>query len=79
MLLHDLEAKKLISPPKWLSNNCMYLSIIGSHAYGVADTSDKSKLPDYDVYGWTVPPKDMLFPHLSGHIQGLGTVETKSW
>lgn len=46
---------------------------MGSHAYGVADTSVKSKMPDYDVYGWCVPPKDQIFVHLTGYIDGFGT------
>jgi predicted nucleotidyltransferase len=58
--------------PPWLPHNTMYLTIMGSHAYGVADTSVKSKIPDYDVYGWTIPSKSYLFPHLDGHIKGFG-------
>ncbi len=59
--------------PSWLASNTMYLTIMGSHAYGVADTSVKSKMPDYDVYGWCIPPKDQIFLHLTGYIDGFGT------
>lgn len=71
MLLHDLEKKKLIHPPAWLSDNTCYLSVMGSVAYGVADTSE-GKEPDFDVYGVCIPPKDILFPHLIGEIWGFG-------
>ena len=63
-----LEQKKLITPPKWLSNNIMYETIMGSYAYGVSsDTSDM------DLYGFAMPPKDVIFPHTAGHIEGFGT------
>lgn len=40
---------------------------MGSVAYGVSsDTSD------CDVYGFCIPPKDMVFPHLAGEILGFG-------
>jgi predicted nucleotidyltransferase len=45
---------------------------MGSHAYGVADTSVKEKIPDYDIYGFAIPPKMIIFPHLAGHIDGFG-------
>lgn len=67
-IVQDLELRKLAHPPKWLSNNCCYLSLMGSVAYGVSsDTSDM------DLYGFCVPPKDILFPHLAGNIVGFGT------
>jgi len=68
MLLQELKEKNLISPPTWLPMNTMYLATMGSIAYGVAeDTSD------FDVYGWAVPPRNMVFPHLAGYINGFGT------
>lgn len=60
-------SENLASPPKWLSNNLMFEVIMGSYAYGVS--SDAS---DIDIYGFTIPPKDMVFPHLAGHIPGFG-------
>lgn len=68
----QLEQKGLVRPPSWLSSNIHYLTIMGSHAYGVADTSIKDKIPDYDVYGWAIPPKNMIFTHLTGYIPGFG-------
>jgi predicted nucleotidyltransferase len=62
-----LTKRGLISPPPWLPTNVHYEVITGSVAYGVSsDTSDM------DVYGFGVPPKDMVFPHLAGEIQGFG-------
>lgn len=58
--------------PLFLKSNVHYETIMGSHAYGVADTSVKQKLPDYDVYGFAIPPKEMLFKHLTGWIPGFG-------
>lgn len=67
MLLHDLQELNLIQPPKWLPNNVQYLTVMGSEAYGVSNgTSDK------DVYGVVIPPKDLVFPHLAGYIDGFG-------
>jgi predicted nucleotidyltransferase len=71
MLLHDLEKKKLIHPPSWLNDNCSYLSIMGSHAYGCADTSLDIK-SDMDIYGFCIPRREVLFPHLAGEIPGFG-------
>jgi len=58
MILKDLQDKKLISPPPWVTSNTMFLCTMGSVAYGVAeDTSD------FDVYGFCVPPKNDIFPY----------------
>ena len=62
-----LAARKLAQPPKWLPNAVAYETIMGSVAYGVSsDTSDM------DVYGFCIPPKEMIFPHLAGEIPGFG-------
>lgn len=63
--------------PSWLPDNAPYLTITGSMAYGVADTSDKNNLSDYDIYGFAIPPKSMVFSHLAGHIEGFGNCPTK--
>jgi predicted nucleotidyltransferase len=57
----------LVKPPRWLPTNVQYETIMGSMAYGVS--SDSS---DMDVYGWAIPPKDDVFPHLRGEIPGFG-------
>ena len=68
MILNRLSKLQLIHPPKWMLYNTCYLTTMGSQAYGVSvDDSD------LDVYGFCIPPKDMVFPHLAGHIPGFGT------
>lgn len=67
MILQELKEKGLIKPPNFLCDNCSYLTIMGSTAYGVSsDTSDM------DVYGFAIPNKNILFPHLAGEIFGFG-------
>jgi uncharacterized protein len=66
--LDRLAGKGLVKPPRWLPANVMYETIMGSVAYGVSgDTSDM------DVYGWAIPPKEDVFPHLRGEVAGFGT------
>ena len=57
----------LISPPAFLATNTHYETIVGSIAYGVADAT-----ADMDIYGFCIPPKNILFPHLTGEIMGFG-------
>ena len=57
-----------VHPPSWLPDNLCYETMMGSVAYGVA-----SEASDVDVYGIVLPPKDVVFPHLSGEIFGFGT------
>lgn len=67
-ILQKLSKQRLIHPPTWLPDNTHYLTIMGSVAYGVSsDTSD------CDVYGFCMPPKELVFPHLAGEIPGFGT------
>lgn len=59
--------KKLATPPSWLPTNLQYEVIMGSYAYGVAN-KDSS---DYDIYGFAIPPKSIVFPHTAGYIAGF--------
>lgn len=52
--------------PKFLNNAVQYEVVMGSIAYGVA--RDDS---DMDIYGFAIPPRDQIFPHLQGHIHGF--------
>jgi hypothetical protein len=70
MIIQDLEERGLIQPPSFLSTNVHYLTIMGSHSYGTANTADGDS--DLDVYGFVIPPKDVVFPHLGGEIHGFG-------
>jgi hypothetical protein len=66
-VVQQLAEKKLITAPKFLPGSMCYETIMGSVAYRVAsDTSD------VDVYGFAVPPRDLVFPHLAGEIPGFG-------
>lgn len=66
--IQRLETDKKIQPPKWLSKNIHYLTQMGSVAYAV--NKDDS---DVDIYGFCMPPKEHIFPHLAGEIYGFGT------
>jgi predicted nucleotidyltransferase len=65
--LQRLSDRGLIKPPRWLPGNVQYETIMGSVAYGVS-----SETSDLDVYGWAIPPKDDVFPHLRGEVPGFG-------
>jgi predicted nucleotidyltransferase len=67
MILNTLVEKKLATPPRWLPENLHYLTIMGSEAYGVSSGDS-----DKDLYGFCVPPKEMIWPHLAGAIPGFG-------
>jgi hypothetical protein len=71
-LIQHLTEQKLIRPPAWLPANTMYLTIMGSLAYGVANTTEDAEQSDYDVYGFCIPPREVVFPHLAGHVWGFG-------
>jgi len=71
-LVQQLVARKLIHPPAWLPDNIHYLTIMRSNAYGVADDSDDEQISDLDLYGVCIPPREVVFPHLAGHVWGFG-------
>jgi predicted nucleotidyltransferase len=65
--IQRLTKNQHINPPSWLVDNVRYETLMGSQCYGVSvDTSD------WDMVGFCVPPKDIVFPHLAGIIQGFG-------
>lgn len=65
-VLEELHRKGLIKPPPFVLDT-HYEVMMGSVAYGVStDTSD------IDIYGFCIPPKKMVFPHLAGEIDGFG-------
>ncbi len=59
--------KKLVTPPRWLVDGIHYETFMGSVAYGVSTESS-----DIDIYGFCIPPKEILFPHINGVIYGFG-------
>ncbi len=63
----ELNKKGLLqTPPKFLESAVQYEVLMGSMAYGVANESS-----DMDVYGFAIPPRDYVFPHLRGEIPGF--------
>jgi len=65
--VQKLRKQNLINPPKWLPNSVQYETIMGSAAYGVSDVGS-----DIDIYGFCIPHKNDIFPHLRGEIPGFG-------
>ena len=71
--LKKLDGKKLISAaPDFLKDSIQYEVVMGSTAYGVSNDSS-----DLDIYGFAIPPKDYVFPHLRGEIPGFDAFELK--
>ena len=65
--VQQLMQKGLIkAAPKFLETGIHYEVVMGSMAYGVSNDSS-----DMDVYGFAIPPKDFVFPHLRGEIPGF--------
>jgi predicted nucleotidyltransferase len=62
----ELCKKGIIKPPSYVKEP-QYEVIMGSFSYGVStDTSD------VDIYGYCIPDKHTVFPHLGGEIFGFG-------
>lgn len=60
-------AANLVHVPRELKGKVHYETVMGSHAYGVEGNES-----DLDIYGFCIPPLDMIFPHLKGEIPGFG-------
>ena len=68
-IVAELNKKNLLkSTERFLDTSVQYEVIMGSVAYGVSDDTS-----DMDVYGFCIPPRDYIFPHLRGEIPGFGT------
>ena len=65
-LLRPAVDRGLLTGPAFVAGGLQYEVVLGSIAYGVSD--DRS---DLDVYGFCVPPRDEVFPHLRGEIVGF--------
>lgn len=52
----------------FIDTGIQYEVLMGSVCYGVSN--DES---DFDVYGFCIPPRDFVFPHLRGEIEGFST------
>ncbi len=67
-----LTSRGLITPPPHLKTNIHLEVLMGSIAYGCSNDAS-----DIDLYGFCIPPKDVIFPHLNGYIQGFGSQPKK--
>lgn len=57
----------LADKPKFLTpSSVCYETIMGSRAYSVEKPDS-----DWDIYGFVLPPKGLVFPHTEGWIQGF--------
>jgi predicted nucleotidyltransferase len=71
-IVEKLTKRGLIDPPNFVKSNTMYECVVGSVAYGTSDD-----LSDFDVNGFCIPPRDVVFPHLKGEIEGFGRNKKK--
>jgi len=67
-----LTSRGLITPPSHLKTNIHFEVMMGSIAYGCSNDAS-----DIDLYGFSIPPKDIIFPHLNGYITGFGRQPNK--
>lgn len=65
-IVQNLTKRGLVNPHSLVTHNIHYEVVTGSVAYGVA--SDDS---DWDLTGFCIPRKDVIFPHLTGKIDGF--------
>lgn len=57
----------VVKPPNHVIKGLQYETIMGSLSYGVS--TDNS---DQDIYGFSIPYKTIIFPHLQGYIMDFG-------
>ena len=63
----NLYEKGKLQIPKHVPGAIQYECYMGSVCYGVSNNTS-----DIDVYGISIPPKEYVFPHKFGYIQGFG-------
>lgn len=67
-IIKELSEKNVIKNlPHFVKNDTQYETIMGSFAYGVS-----TDMSDVDIYGFCIPDKEIVFPHLGGEIFGFG-------
>jgi predicted nucleotidyltransferase len=60
----------LMTPPPYVTKQLQYEVIMGSFAYGCS-----SDMSDTDIYGFCIPPKNIVFPHTNpDYILGFDAV-----
>lgn len=68
-ILQLLKQETKVECPSFLIDNIHYEVLMGSVAYGCQDPIKS----DFDIYSFCIPPKEIIFPHLSGAIFGFDT------
>ena len=68
MAVRRLIKMKLIDPPKHLSESIQYEIMSGSVSYGIS-----TKDSDIDIVGFSIPSREIIFPHTVGYIAGFDT------
>lgn len=62
--VRSLSDKQLLrDAPSFLYDGVQYEVVMGSLAYAVSNDNS-----DMDIYGFAIPPKEVMFPHLRGEI-----------
>ena len=56
--------------PHHVRDGIQYEVVMGSLAYGVSNDNS-----DMDIYGFSIPPKEIIFPNLRGEILGFDDYE----
>lgn len=65
--VQELSKKGLLNAPDFVVNQLQFLVMMGSQSYGTNNEDS-----DIDLYGFTIPEKDVVFPHLAGEVEGFG-------
>ncbi|MGH1541326.1 MAG: nucleotidyltransferase domain-containing protein [Arenicella sp.] len=65
-----IDKSLLTDTPDFLYETVQYEVVMGSLAYGVSNDNS-----DMDIYGFAIPPKDIMFPHLRGEIPEFDAFE----
>jgi len=69
--VEQLSMKGLLQElPYHVRDGVQYEVVMGSIAYGVSNDNS-----DMDIYGFSIPPKEILFPHLRGEVLGFDDYE----
>ncbi|MCK9597012.1 nucleotidyltransferase domain-containing protein [Candidatus Pacearchaeota archaeon] len=53
----------------WIVDNMQYETIVGSYAYGC-----NVEESDFDIYAYTIPPKEFLVPNFYGYFYGFDKI-----
>lgn len=67
MILKQLKSADLLDCEDFVIDNCIFLALTGSVAYGAS-----TDMSDIDIYGLTVPPLPYIYPSKYGEIDGFG-------